>query len=99
MISEFIARDLGISASYIEGLVRTASHRYYSFKIPKKTGGYRDIHHPSKELKLLQRWVVKNVFERLPVHSAACGYRKGLNIAHHAGVGSRFNFFLKLDFT
>jgi RNA-directed DNA polymerase len=99
MISELVARDLGISSNYIGVLARSASHRYYSFKIPKKNGGQRDIHHPSRELKLVQRWIVKNVFELLPVHAAAYGYRKGLNIAHHAGIHSAQNFLLKLDFS
>jgi RNA-directed DNA polymerase len=99
MISELVARDLGISPSFIGVLAKTASHRYYSFKIPKKKGGQRDIHHPSRELKLIQRWFVKNVFELLPVHAAAYGYRKGLNIAQHAGLHSAHDFLLKLDFS
>jgi RNA-directed DNA polymerase len=98
MISELIARDLGIPAGYIQGLAKTASHRYYSFKIPRKRGGEREIHHPSRELKLLQRWLAKNVFGRLPIHHAAYGYREGLNILQHAAVHSRYNFLLKLDF-
>jgi RNA-directed DNA polymerase len=99
MIVDLIARDLGIPANYIGGLVRSASHRYFSFTIPKKSVGDRVIHHPSRELKLIQRWLIKNVFGRLPVHDAAFGYRKGLNIAQHAAIHTRHNFLLKLDFT
>lgn len=99
MISELIARDLGISTSFIDTLAKTASHRYYYFTIPKKNGAPRDIHHPSKELKLVQRWLVTNIFDQLPVHAAAYGYRKGINIAQHARLHSEHNFLLKLDFT
>jgi RNA-directed DNA polymerase len=99
MILRLIARDLGIAESYVGGLAKTASHRYFSFKIPKKGGGEREIHHPSRELKLIQRWLAKNVFERLPVHEAVYGYREGRNIAQHASLHSRHNFLLKLDFT
>jgi len=99
MIAELVARQFGISPGYVDVLATTASHRYYFFKIPKKNGAQRDIHHPSRELKLVQRWIAKNIFERLPVHASAYGYRKRINIAQHAALHSGHNFLLKLDFT
>jgi RNA-directed DNA polymerase len=98
VILELIARDLGIPASYVGTLAKTASHRYFHFTIRKKSGGTRDIYHPSRELKLVQRWIARNVFDRLPIHASAYGYRKGMNIAQHAKIHSGNNFLLKVDF-
>jgi RNA-directed DNA polymerase len=98
VIGELIAKDLRLPPSYISRLARTASHRYYTFTIPKQNGDKRTIHHPARELKLIQRWLIARVFGRLPVHDAACAYRRGLGITAHAIRHSGYNFLLKLDF-
>lgn len=45
----------------------------------------------------MQRWLIANVFSRLPVHDAACAYRKGVSISDHATRHCSHNFLLKLD--
>lgn len=98
MILEMMARELGLSVEFTHLLARSASHRYYSFKIQKKRGGERTVDHPSRELKLLQRWLVRRVFARLPVHESAYGYIAGKSILHHAALHAPSNFILKADF-
>src|ERR1700761_334994 len=98
MILDKLSSDTGVSLSYLERLVRTASHRYKTYEIKKKTGGVRTISHPARELKLLQLWLVKNIFARLPVHDAAFAYRHGRNIHSHASVHAAHNYLLKVDF-
>lgn len=65
-------------------MVRTASHHYKTYAIPKRDGGTRTIEHPSKKLKALQRWLLTNVLEGLPVHPAAMAYKKGISIFDNA---------------
>ena len=46
-------------------------------QIPKRNGTTRIITAPKRTLKAAQRWALRNVFERLPVHGAAHGFLPG----------------------
>lgn len=98
MIAERIAAQLSLDTEYVLKVAVTASHRYKSYQIPKRTGGMRTIHHPSRELKLFQGWLVDNVLNRLPVHGAAAAYRKGANVRKHAIIHVTQDYLLRIDF-
>lgn len=98
MLIEKISESLGIPIEYIESIGRRASHLYKVYSIPKKSGGLRIIHHPARELKAVQRWLLWNVLEKLPVHRSAVGYRKGVNILKNAELHKRSRYLLRLDF-
>ena len=74
---------------------------YKIFKIPKRSGGYREICAPEDELKELQHTVMKMVTKglRFLPHNAAHGFTKKRNcktsLQVHQAAGSRW--FLKLD--
>jgi len=93
-----IAGDTGLDSNYVRKVVRTANYRYRTYYIPKRTEGKRKISHPSPELKLLQRWVVENVFTHFPVHDSVYSYRKGRGIVHIANKHKKYRYFLRLDF-
>src|SRR5436305_9954714 len=97
MIIERMASDLGLPAPFIMSLAMGASHEYKSYKIPKRTGGLRLIHHPSRRLKALQRWLLRNVIDTLPVHEAATAYRKDRSILNNAEVHARSGYLLRMD--
>ncbi|MGE0682960.1 MAG: retron St85 family RNA-directed DNA polymerase [Candidatus Binatia bacterium] len=92
-----MSSDLILPQGYILQVADSASHRYKEYQIPKRTGGFRTIHHPSKELKLLQRWLLREVIEKLPVHNSATAYRRGYSIVKNAErhVGSKY--LLRMD--
>ena len=98
MLLKQMATGLGLPEGVVQALARKASHSYKSYTIPKRTGGVREIHHPSKELKALQRWLLQNVIGKWPVHPAAMAYRPKVSILQNARkhVGSRF--LLRMDF-
>jgi len=98
MLVDKIASNLSLSPAYIAVVARTASHRYKSYLVKKKTGGYRTINHPARELKLLQRWLVENSLSSLPVHKSATAYKKGASIYRNAALHRARNFILKVDF-
>lgn len=99
MIVEKMARELGLPNVFITSLARTASHEYKEYKIPKRTGGFRLIHHPAKRLKALQRWLLTHVVQWLPVHSAAKAYRLGGSIFDNASVHASSRYLLRMDLT
>jgi RNA-directed DNA polymerase len=98
VIIDKIAANLVLSTDYLWRVVLSASHRYKTYTIPKRTGGVRTINHPARELKLLQYWVLDNVCSRLRVHDAATAYRTGLNIRDHAAIHVQQSYLLKVDF-
>jgi RNA-directed DNA polymerase len=55
-------------------------HLYKTHKIKKKSGGFRDIHAPGFSLKRLQRRILENGFNQIPLHASAHGFRKGRSI-------------------
>jgi hypothetical protein len=97
LISE-VAKLLRTSAFGAEMLIKTAPNKYRHYTIDKRSGGTRDIYHPAPALKSVQRWLVSQVFQNIPVHDSVYSYVKGRNIREHASQHVRGNFFLRLDF-
>lgn len=98
MIIQKIASDTGLQAVYLRRITKTASHRYMSYSIRKRTTGMRPIDHPAAELKLLQSWLARNILNLLPVHEAVFSYRKGTNIRDLAKFHQKKNYLLRVDF-
>ena len=84
MILEQIEKETGVSTDKLLKIVKTASHRYQTYRIPKRTNGFREINHPTPQLKFLQRWLNRNIFSQLPVHDAAFAYKRGVGITNNA---------------
>jgi retron-type reverse transcriptase len=99
VIIERIANLTGLDPAYLNKVAVSASHRYKVYTIPKRIGGVRIIHHPSKELKFIQRWLADNLFSFLPVHDSVYSYRKGISIKDLARAHKEKNYLLRVDFT
>jgi RNA-directed DNA polymerase len=97
MLQALIAHSLSLTPSYIARLANTASHRYKHFTIPKANGGVRDIFHPARPLKAIQRWLRSEIISRFPVHNAAAAYRKGRSIGDHASIHLESRYLLRVD--
>lgn len=98
MLLERMSRSLQLPEEVLLATSRRASYSYKTYEIPKRRGGLRTIHHPSRKLKTLQRWLLKAVIERWPVHDAAYAYRAGRGIKENASVHSTSAFLLRMDF-
>lgn len=98
MLIDILARTSKLDRERIVRIAATASARYKVYEIPKRNGGTRRIEHPSQELKAIQRWVVKAVFNRFAIHDAATAYRKGAGIRENAERHRRTLFTNRYDF-
>jgi|SRR5580658_5897167 RNA-directed DNA polymerase len=97
-LAQWIAQSLQLPEKYVWAVASSASHRYKQFTIKKADGkSDRRIEQPSKELKLLQRWLVRNVFDRLPTHACAHAYVKGRSIKTNASVHRTSRYISRLD--
>lgn len=83
-----LAAAMGISVGELRWLtfgrkVSKTTH-YQRFHLPKKSGGLRLISAPMPRLKEMQSWVLRTILEPVPLHGAACGFRRGLSIVDNA---------------
>ncbi|OTG68417.1 hypothetical protein B9T25_06125 [Acinetobacter sp. ANC 4470] len=77
---------------------KTCPHRYKVYPIPKKNGGERIIAHPAKELKYIQRVIVKILKTKLSIHHSSYAYMNNISIKDNAALHSNNDFILKMDF-
>lgn len=96
-IEDAVVADLNVPDTLIKEAIELARVRVKRFAIPKKSGGHREIYHPSKKLKVLQYWIMRKVLTEMPVHDAAMAYREGTSILHNAEAHADNRFFLKMD--
>ncbi|MBK8259733.1 MAG: RNA-directed DNA polymerase [Nannocystis sp.] len=96
-----LAEALGLSIAELRWY---AFHRedatflhYHAFTIPKRSGGLRSIWAPNRRLKQIQRWIHREVVERLPVHGAAHGFLAGRSIKSNAAVHAGATTIVKVD--
>ncbi|NUQ75606.1 MAG: RNA-directed DNA polymerase [Polyangiaceae bacterium] len=76
--------------------VDTGSH-YRRWLIPKRDGSSRTITAPKRDLKRAQRWALRNVFDRLPVHGAAHGFLSARSIVTNAKAHAGADTVVKVD--
>lgn len=72
---------------------------YYSFDIPKRSGGTRTISAPCSKLKSAQRGILNKIVDKMPCEPQAHGFVRGhstySNAAPHIGKGTVINVDLK----
>ncbi len=79
-----MSSDFGMLTGHLQSIVRTAPIRYKVFYIPKRSGGLREVAQPAREVKAIQRWLIKRLELLLPLHAAATAYRSGASIRNNA---------------
>jgi hypothetical protein len=98
-----LLRDLAVALEMpdddISKIVMSAPRRYKIFTIPKRSGADRRvIAQPARELKAIQRHVLKTKLSGLRIHPIATAYRTGKNIADNAAPHAKKRVIVKLDF-
>ena len=87
--------------SDVKGLERSvAAERLRNYRyaaVPRRSGLPRVIEAPKLRLKEVQRWVLREILDRLPVHDAAQGFTRGRSVVDHARRHSGQPAVLRLD--
>jgi hypothetical protein len=96
-----LAEALGLTVAELR---RLAYHRdaatmvhYRRFTIPKRDGSSRAIWAPLPKLKEAQRWILRNIVERLLVHGAVHGFLPGRSTLTNAAAHPDPGIVLKVD--
>jgi len=80
------------------GKMLFADSSFYSLaQIPKKSGGLRDLHIPSVELKYLQRWILDNILNRIRISPFATGFCNNKSIVDNAKIHIGSGCILNMD--
>jgi hypothetical protein len=90
--------DLLLDSEELSQLIVRAPYSYKIYQIPKRSGGKRQIAQPARETKYLQYWLIKNIFQKLPIHDAVTSYRRGCGIKANALRHANNSYLVKLDF-
>lgn len=99
--AEDLAKALELSIPQLRWMafhreVDTGTH-YRRWHVPKRDGSARLITAPKRELKRAQRWALRNVFEKLPVHGAAHGFLAARSIVTNAAAHAGADVIVKID--
>ncbi|WP_419816533.1 retron St85 family RNA-directed DNA polymerase [Glacieibacterium sp.] len=93
----FLAKATGLGESDVRSIVSRAPKSYKHYHIDKRTIGKRLISQPAREVKALQRALVRGLVS-LPIHDAAMAYRTGLSIRDNAAKHASNGPIMKFDF-
>ncbi len=96
-----LAEALGLTVAELRWLTyhrdaATAIH-YRRFTIPKRDGSHRAIWAPMPKLKAAQRWVLRNVVEKLLVHGSVHGFLPGRSTLSNASAHPDPDLVVKVD--
>jgi RNA-directed DNA polymerase len=85
----------------VRGLERTVQDeplRNYRYRmVPRAAGPPRVIEAPKARLKEIQRWVLREILDHVPVHHDAHGFTRGRSVISHAGAHVGRPVLLALD--
>jgi RNA-directed DNA polymerase len=72
--------------------------RHYHYRwLPKRSGAWRLLEIPKARLKAIQRRLLHEILERIPVHDAAHGYRRGRSVATYVTPHAGQQIVLRFD--
>lgn len=87
----------GVQKELLRKMLFSDSYFYSVAQIPKKSGGIRELHIPSVELKYLQRWILDNILSRINVSNYAMGFCKNKSIVDNAKIHVGHTCILNID--
>lgn len=92
-----IAQEIGITSSYLSSILRRCDRQYKAYYITKSSGDLRQIEAPNESLKAIQRWILRNILETIPVNERAQGFVKGRGIEKNARYHLGRRYLLSID--
>lgn len=94
---ELISNELNIENTIISEELGRSYKKFKLIKIPKKSGGSRNLMLASTELKLIQSWVSINILSNLPISSISTAFHPGSSIIKNASMHKDSLFSVRVD--
>lgn len=95
---KLISENLNVPSDMLADALKNSRRLVKHLKIPKRDGTLRTVYQPSKKLKIIQYWLIENVFKHFEIHHAATAFQKDKSIKINAFIHKKGKYFLKLDF-
>lgn len=92
-----LAYLIGIPPCRLLNIIRDRHSLYHTYKIRKKTGGYRWIMSPNDDLKRVQYWIKRNILDKIEINSSAYAFIKGKSIKNNAEIHVCNELILNID--
>ncbi len=92
-----LSEKMDVRITQMVYLMNNRKDIYYLMKIKKRDGGTRNISIPNKELKKVQRKILRRFLYWYPVHPNCCGFVRGRSIFTNAFPHKNKRALLKLD--
>jgi len=92
-----LAALIHVDSGRLTILTRYAERFYSTYRIPKRTGGWRQISQPSRELKGVQAWILRNIIDKLSASPHATAYLPGKRLSDNVSPHSGNRYFLSVD--
>lgn len=94
---EHLSLLLGLNKGYVASVISSPTHFWRSFKIRKRSGGFREICAPYPALLYIQRWIYSNILIKIKVSPYCHGFRIGRSIVSNAKWHVNKKEILKID--
>lgn len=76
---------IGIDKKILASIIfSNKEYLYKTIKIPKKTKGYRELSVPISTLKYIQKWILRNILDKVPSSQYVTGFEKEMSIMENA---------------
>ncbi|CQH31748.1 TPA: retron St85 family RNA-directed DNA polymerase [Yersinia enterocolitica] len=86
-----------LSHDLISKYVSNNKRYYHHFNMTKRSGGVRPIENPDEELKAIQRWILRNILDKLFPSIYAKGFVKKMSILNNAKPHLDHQYILNID--
>lgn len=97
IVRRVLAIDLGFSPQLVTRIIKNKNEYYRTFKIEKKSGGYRIVSSPRTYLKVILRYVKSNLLADLVIHESVHSYRKDRSFVSNAVQYENNKYVLNID--
>ncbi len=94
---EHLSLLLGRSRLFLASVINSNSNHYRTFKIPKRSGGIREITAPYPALLECQYWIYENILKTIKIHPSAQGFTLDKSIITNSLFHVNQKQFLKID--
>lgn len=93
---EEFAKEIGLPVESLQEISNDIN--YKTFKIKKRNGKLREINAPNFKLKVIQKWILLNILEKVSVSVEATAFRKNSNgIKENANKHINQKYILEID--
>lgn len=85
-----LALSTGVDYGFLRGVIRRNTQAYKAIRIPKNTGGFRDLLSPAPALMQVQRWILHEILSKVPRQINSFAYFAKITpkecVERHAGA-------------